>query len=83
MIARCLSEAFPESAVYGVAVGLASRHEDQQFAENVTIIPAAYKFEQECRFRAPFPSCANYDRKAWELCLKIGTGHRLFWNVLW
>lgn len=82
MLARCLGEAFPESEVLGVAVGLKSRHERQAFPENVRIIEAPYRFEQECKAAAPFPSCPNYDRKAWEIMAAQGKGSRLFWNVL-
>jgi len=40
-------------------------------------------FEKESTFRAPFPSCANYDLKAWEYCIgDKPKGLVLFWNVL-
>ena len=86
MLARCLGLAFPESKVVGIAVGLASRHGEQQFSSNVELRPASLKFEQEERRPAPFPSCPNYDRKAWvalETAASIGPRRsRLMWNVL-
>ena len=40
-------------------------------------------FAAESKASAPFPSCANYDLKAWEYCQKYrGKGVVLFWNVL-
>jgi hypothetical protein len=42
----------------------------------------AYRFEQATRSHAPFPSCANYDRKAWELASALAKNRALFWNVL-
>jgi Pyridoxal-phosphate dependent enzyme len=84
MLARCLARAFPESAIHAVAVGLQSRWSAQAFPENVQVWPALYRFDQPCRSRPPFPSCPNYDAKAWELCVAGGRrgGRRLFWNVL-
>jgi hypothetical protein len=81
MLARCLARAFPESAIHAVAVGLASRHEAQAFAPNVVMHASGYRFEQECREGAPFPSCANYDRKAWALAARLAKGRALFFNV--
>lgn len=81
-LAKCLGLAFPEAKVHGVVVGLKSKNEKQEFTPNVILHEAAYEFQDECRFPAPFPSCPNYDRKGWELCQKLGKGRRLFWNVL-
>ncbi|MEJ7610656.1 MAG: pyridoxal-phosphate dependent enzyme [Ferruginibacter sp.] len=54
-----------------------------QSNERVSILPYHKPFEYESRTVAPFPSCANYDLKAWEYCLKYKTGQKvLFWNVL-
>jgi hypothetical protein len=40
-------------------------------------------FQFESKFRTPFPSCPNYDRKAWEYCLRLkGDGNIVFWNVM-
>lgn len=82
MLARCLSRAFPDSEIHAVAVGLASRHEAQAFGKNVTMHECGYAFERETAFASPFPSCGNYDRKAWEICVQQAKGRALFWNVL-
>ena len=39
-------------------------------------------FDRESHYPVPFPSCRNYDAKAWEYCVRFGKGRRLFWNVL-
>lgn len=40
------------------------------------------KFEEESNIRSPFPSCKNYDLKAWEHCMiDRPAGKVLFWNV--
>lgn len=41
------------------------------------------KFEKATKFPAPFPSQENYDRKAWEFCMKKSSlqSDVLFWNV--
>lgn len=75
--------------VRGLQQGLrAARFYAVQIGRDVTQIGAAtvvkhpLKFEQECRIHAPFPSCPNYDRKAWEMCRNQSGGRVLFWNVM-
>lgn len=84
MLARCLGQAFPNKKVYGVVVGLKSRNEKQGFSSNVELIEAPYDFAKETKFKAPFPSCGNYDAKAWEMMQKRKPKNKsaLFWNVL-
>lgn len=82
MLARCLGRAFPDSAIHGVAVGLKSRHDAQAMPPNVQLHDCSLRFDQQCKAAAPFPSCPNYDRKAWELCERDSRGSVLFWNVL-
>lgn len=82
MLARCLGEAFYPIPVFGVKVGLDSRSSKQQMPSNVTLIPSTYKFAAETKATAPFPSCGNYDRKAWEIAVAQKQGRALFWNVL-
>lgn len=49
--------------------------------KGASIIKHKLKFEDECAAPVPFPSCPNYDRKAWELCQQGSKGNVLFWNV--
>ena len=39
-------------------------------------------FAQDAKIKPPFPSCSNYDAKAWEYVIKYGKGRKLFWNVM-
>jgi hypothetical protein len=51
----------------------------------LTLIKYPKSFEKESLLEVVFPSMANYDRKALELCLAqndIFTSNILFWNVL-
>jgi len=82
MLTRCLAVAFPDSQIVGVAVGLKSRHGAQAFPPNVRLIDHPLEFAKEVRFKAGFPSCPNYDRKAWQLCTREARGNAMFWNVL-
>tara|TARA_E500000331_G_scaffold57142_3_gene51334 strand:+ start:1970 stop:2695 length:726 start_codon:yes stop_codon:yes gene_type:complete len=82
MLARCLGKAFDPIPVHGVVVGLASRNEKQTYSPNVTLHKYPKDFSWSCGYKAPFPSCGNYDLKAWEMCQKLSKGKTLFWNVL-
>lgn len=82
MLARCLAKAFPELQIHAVAVGLRSRWEKQAMPPNVTIHESGCRFEEEARRPAPFPSCPNYDRKAWHAAQALSRARgALFWNV--
>ena len=82
MLARCLGKAFDPIPVHGVIVGLASRNEKQTYSSNVTLHKYPKDFSWSSGYEAPFPSCGNYDLKAWEMCQKLSKGKTLFWNVL-
>lgn len=82
MLARNLGRAFPDSEICAVAVGLASRHSAQAFGPNVRLIPYPLDFARPAPWPAPFPSCPNYDAKAWQICARQARGRALFWNVM-
>lgn len=83
MLARCLGVAFAGIPVRGVVVGLHSRNEKQRYTGNVSLLESPYQFARETKATSPFPSCGNYDRKAWEMAQEKARGKRiLFWNVL-
>ena len=82
MLARCLSRGFPNSSIQGVSVGLKSRQDKQDFGGNVTVHESGYKFAQPSKGNSPFPSCENYDKKAWEQCVTKSKNRALFWNVM-
>jgi hypothetical protein len=81
MLARVIAQAFPDALVCAVAVGLASRHDAQAFGPNVRIRDAGVPFATPSNAAAPFPACANYERKAWAACVREARGNVLFWNV--
>jgi hypothetical protein len=39
-------------------------------------------FEKDAKILPPFPSCSNYDAKAWEFIPKLSGKKILFWNVM-
>lgn len=41
-----------------------------------------YTFDKDAKIKPPFPSCSNYDAKAWEFIKKYQRGKALFWNVM-
>ena len=70
-----------KTKVYGVLVGA-----DFEYSHpNLTLLTYPKSFEKESKIDVAFPSMANYDRKALELCLahnrKVDS-KVLFWNVL-
>ena len=51
--------------------------------DRVELLRYPRPFDYESKAPVPFPSCANYDRKAWEFCMKEEDRKKiLFWNVL-
>jgi 1-aminocyclopropane-1-carboxylate deaminase/D-cysteine desulfhydrase-like pyridoxal-dependent ACC family enzyme len=68
-----------KAKVYGVVVGADFDHSDPR----LTLLKYPKPFEYESKLEIDFPSMANYDRKAFEMCLaKRSSGTVLFWNVL-
>ena len=84
MLTRCLARSFPEAQVHGVIVGLRSRNQAQSFGPNVTLHDCPFDFAEPCDEAAPFPSCKNYDAKAWQQMRRLSKAapaRTLFWNV--
>lgn len=77
VLTRALQLAWPHARFYGVQVG------HPPIASAATIFQAPEKFERDAKFRPPFPSCSNYDAKAWQFVKTYATpGEKtLFWNV--
>ncbi len=66
--------------VHGVLVGADFSLDGTNRA---TFIRYPKPFDYESKISSPFPSCKNYDLKAWEYCLKEKEKQNiLFWNVL-
>ena len=72
---RGLQRAWPSAQFFAVQVG---KPPDVGTAE---IIVAAEKYEQDAAEPPPFPSCSNYDAKAWRHIVAKASNGALFWNV--
>jgi threonine dehydratase len=74
-LSRALAMAWPKAMVHAVRVGA----EPEVGKAKLYIAPE--KFEQDAKRPPPFPSCSNYDAKAWQFIRKYATPGALFWNV--
>jgi hypothetical protein len=72
---RGLQRAWPSAQFFAVQVG---KPPDAGKAE---VIIAAEKYEQDAAEPPPFPSCSNYDAKAWRHIVAKASNGALFWNV--
>lgn len=73
-------EGTDSAKIYGVQVGA---EYCGRLPGRVKIMKYPKPFEKESKAKSPFPSCKNYDLKAWEYCLKNSNGGKvLFWNVM-
>lgn len=85
MIARCIASAFTKTRIVAVSVGK-DLHDSMGFFSppNLYLLQHPLPFEKPTKAECPFPSCANYDRKAWEmLTMRQGDSRNiLFWNVM-
>ena len=72
---RGLQRAWPQAQFFAVQIG---KTPDAGKAE---ILIAPEKYEQDAKMPPPFPSCSNYDAKAWRFIAEGATDGALFWNV--
>jgi hypothetical protein len=94
MLARALAQVFKMSTVVAVVVGRSMRNSAGMNGNerglfpitesNITYQAHYLPFDKPTHYVCPFPSCANYDRKAWEFCDKYSNRKKkvLFVNVL-
>lgn len=75
-LSMALQMAWPDATINAVIVG--QRHESIGRAK---IWTAPEKYEQSAKRPPPFPSCNNYDAKAWRFVLEHAASGALFWNV--
>lgn len=75
VLSRALQQAWPDARFYAVRVGA------EPDAGRAITVAAPEKFEQDARVPPPFPSCANYDAKAWRFIQSQAKPGALFWNV--
>lgn len=74
-LARALQAGFPKAAHHAVAIGFPPDVGDAKLWH------APERFDQDAEFPPPFPSCSNYDAKAWRFMLRHAQPGALFWNV--
>jgi hypothetical protein len=75
VLTRALQKAWPAARFYAVQVGA------KRDCGKARVFIAPEKFEQDAKIRPPFPSCSNYDAKAWRFIEKYASEGALFWNV--
>lgn len=75
VLTRALQQAWPRAAFHAVRIGAAPH------VGRATVHVAPERFEQDARLPPPFPSCSNYDAKAWRFIRAHASPGALFWNV--
>lgn len=74
-LTRALQQAWPDIPFYAVAIG------KPPVVGRATLLQAPEKFEQDAKSPPPFPSCSNYDAKAWRFFSTMAAPGALLWNV--
>jgi hypothetical protein len=74
-LTRALQAAWPDAAAHAVRIGA------DPDAGRATLYHAPEPFERPAKQPPPFPSCDNYDAKAWRFITAHAQPGALFWNV--
>lgn len=75
VLTRALQIAWPEAVFYAVQIGAVPK------AGNATLFVAPEAYEKDAKQPPPFPSCSNYDAKAWQYMKRYASKGACFWNV--
>lgn len=75
MLSRSLQAAWPKARFYAIGVGRTP------LTGGAALQMAPERFEQYAKEPPPFPSCSNYDAKAWRFVRDRAGRGALFWNV--
>lgn len=75
VLTRALQRAWPSARAFAVRIGA---HGDTGRA---TVLQAPEKYERVAALPPPFPSCPEYDAKAWRFIEEQASEGALFWNV--
>jgi hypothetical protein len=75
VLSRALQIAWSDAAFHAVQVGKTPS------IGRARLWVAPEQFEDDARIKPPFPSCSNYDAKAWRASERNATPGALFWNV--
>lgn len=74
-LTRALQLVWPSASFFAVQVGKAPN------VGRAKLLVAPEPFERDAKLPPPFPSCSNYDAKAWRFLKAHGRPGALFWNV--
>lgn len=77
VLTRALQQAWPRADFHAIRIGAEAN------VGRAKIYEAPEKYEHPARRPPPFPSCTNYDAKAWQFVRVHARrdGRALFWNV--
>lgn len=75
VLTRALQQAWPDAKFHAVQIGA------DPDVGRATLWKAPEKFEQPAKAPPPFPSCGEYDAKAWAFMVKHASPGALLWNV--
>ena len=75
LLSRCLQSAVPTARVNAVRIGTPPS------VGGATLFEAPEKFAEPAEIAPPFPSCTNYDAKAWRFIKQRASEGALFWTV--
>lgn len=75
VLTRALQAAWPDARFYAVRVG------SRPNAGRAHVYEAPERYEEDAWEPPPFPSCGNYDAKAWQFIRRHARPGALFWNV--
>lgn len=75
VLSRALQRVWPESEFHAIQIGHAPN------VGRAILHRAPERFEEDAKLPPPFPSCSNYDAKAWRFLKKLALPDSLFWNV--
>lgn len=79
VLSRGLQRGLSANSFHVVQIGRKLQPSD---VANAKIYPHPLDFSKDAKIKPPFPSCSNYDAKAWELIKRYASGTILFWNVM-
>ena len=74
-LARALQQGWPDASHHAVVIGF------EPDAGEAKLWRAPESFDQDAQLPPPFPSCSNYDAKAWRFIAEHAAPGALFWNV--
>lgn len=74
-LTRGFQRAWPQARFFAVRIGCAPN------AGRAAVLDAPERYEQSAKKPPPFPSCDNYDAKAWRFIREMASPGALFWNV--